>query len=132
MTCLITSAPNQQDDSKLYRAMDMPDAHSLLQNDLDSLNNWSRDWAMEFNPINARFFTSPRRSHPLELTTGTAVLAIDNLSGVPPSRALVLPCPATFHGQGILKTLLRRPTKPSALPKEYAGTCLSPPSENFI
>ena len=26
-------------DSKLYRTMDMPDAHSFLQNDLDSLNN---------------------------------------------------------------------------------------------
>ena len=36
--------------SKLYRTMDMPDAHSFLQNDLDSLNNWSRDWFMEFNP----------------------------------------------------------------------------------
>ena len=37
-------------DSKLYRTMDMPDAHSFLQNDLDSLNNWSRGWSMEFNP----------------------------------------------------------------------------------
>lgn len=69
--------------------------------------------------------------HPLGLTTGTTVLAIDNVSVFPPLQTLVLPCPATFHGQGILKTLLQGLTKPSALSKEYARTCLSPLSENF-
>ena len=30
--------------------MDTPDAHSLLQNDLDSLNNLRQGWALEFSP----------------------------------------------------------------------------------
>ena len=111
-------------DSKLYRTMDMPDAHSFLQNDLDSLNNWSREWSMEFNP-------TKKVTHWSWQHWGTTVLIIDNLSGFPPLRTLVLLCPATFHGQGILKTSLRRLTKLSALSKEYAGTSLSPPSENF-
>ena len=52
MTYLITSFYSNStiallaDDSKFYRAMDMPDDQSLLQNDLVSFHNWSQDWAM--------------------------------------------------------------------------------------
>ena len=37
------------DDSKLYKSIDGPDSSNHLQHDLDNLNKWSLDWAMDFN-----------------------------------------------------------------------------------
>ena len=37
------------DDSKLYRSLDLPNASTSLQHDLDSLQIWSVDMKMDFN-----------------------------------------------------------------------------------
>jgi hypothetical protein len=37
------------DDSIVYREINSPDDHRLLQEDLDRLAKWSDDWLMEFN-----------------------------------------------------------------------------------
>ena len=42
----------------------MPDAHSLLENDLDSLNNWSQDWAMEFDPTKCKVLHISKKQSP--------------------------------------------------------------------
>ena len=37
------------DDSVLYRQINSPDDHRILQEDLQKLVEWSKTWQMEFN-----------------------------------------------------------------------------------
>ena len=37
------------DDSVVYRQMNSPDDHRILQEDLEKLVEWSKTWQMEFN-----------------------------------------------------------------------------------
>ena len=38
------------DDSALYRKIKSPDDHRILQDDINSLQVWEREWSMEFHP----------------------------------------------------------------------------------
>ena len=38
------------DDSALYRKIKSPDDHRILQEDINSLQVWEREWSMEFHP----------------------------------------------------------------------------------
>ena len=37
------------DDSILYREIEQPEDHSILQKDLEALADWSSTWLMHFN-----------------------------------------------------------------------------------
>ena len=37
------------DDILLYKVIASPTDHLILQNDLDTLTKWAKDWLMEFN-----------------------------------------------------------------------------------
>ena len=46
------------DDTSLYIVVDNPDTSAvLLNNDLDQINKWSRQWLVSFNPANTEYLT---------------------------------------------------------------------------
>ncbi len=49
------------DDSKLYRSLDLPNASTSLQHDLDSLQTWSLDMKMKFNTTKCKVMHFSRK-----------------------------------------------------------------------
>jgi hypothetical protein len=45
------------DDCALYRSIHSDQDAKALQQDLDGLQRWEKDWLMEFQPQNARYST---------------------------------------------------------------------------
>jgi hypothetical protein len=58
------------DDCILYRRIRSTEDINALQDDLNSLQNWERDWLMEFHPEKAKSCTSQTREiHSSIITT---------------------------------------------------------------
>ena len=78
--CYINDLPNSvtsnvrlfADDAFLYRQINSPDDHLALQNDLDSLDKWSRDWCMTFNSSKCHVLTTTLKTKPHRFTYSLA------------------------------------------------------------
>ena len=56
------------DDSLLYRRIRTAEDSAVLQRDLERLEQWEKDWQMEFNPTKCEVLRFTRRRNPLRAT----------------------------------------------------------------
>ena len=52
------------DDSALYRKISSPMDHNILQNDLNNLQVWEKEWSMEFHPQKCQLLRVTRKRQP--------------------------------------------------------------------
>jgi hypothetical protein len=61
-----TGSTDFADDCVLYRRIRSTEVTNALQDDLNSLQNWERDWLMEFHPEKCQVLHISNKRNPLE------------------------------------------------------------------
>jgi hypothetical protein len=96
------------DDSKLYRSLDLPNASTSLQHDLDSLQIWSVDMKMDFNTTKCKVMHFSKK----KLKTENPTFLLDsNSNKLRISRTLVSQSLAIYRGLNTSRTLQQKPTR---------------------
>ena len=54
------------DDCVLYRRSDSPDDQGLLEQDLEALQAWAKEWQMEFHPQKCQILHNTNKRHPIQ------------------------------------------------------------------
>lgn len=103
------------DNSKLYQAMDVPDVHSLLQDDLDSLNNWRWDWAIEFNPTKCKVLHISKRKSPTGADDGNYSIGNQQIEWVSSITDLGITVPRDLSWARYTEDIVMEAEKPLSL-----------------
>ena len=64
-SCVSATCRLFADDNLLYRIIRSPADQELIQEDLNRLHDWERDWLMAFNPYKCELIRFTKRSNPI-------------------------------------------------------------------
>jgi len=104
-TCIRSIVKIFADDTKIYRSVDDEAGRNILQQDLDTLNNWSETWQLKFNKSKCKVIHFGNNNEQFNYTMGDHPLISDNYEK---DLGIIIDNDLKFHEHTVYRLQLRK------------------------